>query len=233
MARTPAILLGAGLAALLLKKKKRKMPAAEPEERTATPVSATIAAPEGTRAQLLVFTAEWCGTCKAVLPKIHDIENDQPNVDFEYIDADENPEIAKEFNIRGVPTFVAMRDGKEVDRLEGYRSDEAVETLMKAALGWDEGVKALPPRMQLPVIQFGADYMTGKIPTGADYRPSQIYTWMPMDTKGHKIIVGPKACQYCTHVAEPKDGRGAYCTLWKAKVVHNYVCNDFKARADL
>lgn len=238
MARKGAILLGVGLAALLLRKKKRKStPASAPEdeqrvESEGAPISG-IQGPSSPRGKILVFTAKWCGVCKQVLPKLHDIDKSHPDIIFEYIDVDKSPEVAKEHGIEGVPTFVALHDGEEIDRTVGYRDDEMMEELMALAIGGGKQIKALPARVHLPVVEFGPDYMSGEIPASADYHASKLYNWMPIDTRGIKIVVGPKSCQYCAYVAEPKDGRGAYCTRWKAKVIHNYVCNDFEVRADL
>lgn len=229
MATKRAILLGAGLAALLLSKKKRK--ASDGEH-----AAEAISAPGGSGpkdAKILVFTAEWCGVCKKVLPKIREIDKGADDIDFEYIDTDDQPEVAKEYGITGVPTFIAFRKGEEVSRVRGYRDDDMMAELMALALGDGAQIKALPDRVHLPVVEFGPDYMTGEIPTSANYRPALLYNWMPLETKGSKIIVGPRACQYCASVAEPKDGRGAYCIKWKAKVAHNHVCNNFEPRADL
>ena len=239
MARKGAILLGVGLAALLLRKKKRKSAPASVDDKeeqrsdsSGTQVS-SLKEPDVPTGEILVFTARWCGICKSVLPKIREIAKAKPHILFKYIDVDDDPAAAKEYGITGVPTFVALQGGEEVDRLIGYRDDQAMEELMQAVLEGEKQIKALPAKVHLPVVGFGPDYMTGEIPVSADYHAGKLYNWMPIDTKGIRIVVGPKSCQYCTFVAEPKDGRGAYCTRWKAKVVHNYVCNDFEARADL
>jgi thioredoxin 1 len=237
MARKGAILLGVGLAALMLRKKKRKVaPASAGDDaRLGSPgkQASALNEPDSPVGEILVFTARWCGVCKGVLPKIQEIAKARPNILFKYIDVDDNPEEAKARDITGVPTFVALQGGEEVDRLIGYRDDESMEKLVLSVIGGEKQIKALPAKVHLPVVDFGPDYMTGRIPESADYRAGKLYSLMPLDTKGFQIVVGPKSCQYCAFVAEPKDGRGAYCTKWKDKVVHNYVCNGFEARDDL
>ena len=42
--------------------------------------------------------------------------------DIEFLDGDENPKLASEYNIRSVPTTVIEVDGKEVDRIIGVKS---------------------------------------------------------------------------------------------------------------
>lgn len=228
MAKKGALLLAAGLAAVILSRKKRKRSDSEGE----ASMTSLPASEPAVDAKILVFTARWCGVCKAVVPKIKEIEKARPEITFLYIDVDDGPEIAKKFGIEGVPTFVAQRDGVEIERRVGYRDDEVMEDLISAAL---EGkhVQALPDKVHLPVVSFGPDYMTGQIPESADYKASKPYMWMPIETKGMRIVVGARSCQYCAFVAEPKDKQGAYCTMWKTKVAHNYVCNEFEKRADL
>lgn len=235
MAKKHAILLGAGLAALLMTKKKRKSASSSSEARDESEPTKVADArdPSSGDGKILVFWAKWCGVCKHVLPKIQEIEKGNTNIKFEYIDIDASPEKAKEYGIKGVPTFVAFSGDREVDRVVGYRDDAVMEELMQAAFSGDQQIKALPAKVHLPVVDFGPDYMTGEIPPSADYRASRLYNWQPIETKGITIVVGPKSCQYCTYAVEPEDGRQAYCERWKTRVAYNYVCNDFEARPDL
>lgn len=231
MAKKGTLLLVAGLAAVILSRKKRKRSDSE-DEASMTSLSSPEPAEPAVDAKIIVFTARWCGVCKEVVPKIKEIEKARPEITFLYIDVDDGPEIAKKFGIEGVPTFVAQRNGVEVERRVGYRGDEVMEELIEAALG-GKHVQALPDKVHLPVVEFGPDYMTGQIPASADYKASKPYMWMPIETRGMRIVVGARSCQYCAFVAEPKNNQGAYCTMWKTKVAHNYVCDEFEKRADL
>lgn len=66
------------------------------------------------------FTASWCGPCKSLAKIIEKIETDKL---VYVIDIDEQPEKAKEYGIRGVPTLVMVDDGKEVDRIVGVKPE--------------------------------------------------------------------------------------------------------------
>jgi thioredoxin-like negative regulator of GroEL len=51
--------------------------------------------------KLKVFGAGWCSSCKQLKAALEKV-----NINFEYIDIDVNPELAKEFNIRSLPTSI-------------------------------------------------------------------------------------------------------------------------------
>lgn len=68
--------------------------------------------------KVLKFYADWCGPCQ-MLGKT--IESSNLQTQFESIDIDLNSEIARQYNIRGVPTLVMVDEsGNEVRRMSGY-----------------------------------------------------------------------------------------------------------------
>ncbi len=68
------------------------------------------------------FSAAWCGPCKQFKPIMQELSDE--GYDIEFIDGDENKEVAIEYNIRSIPTTVIELDGKEINRLVGVRSKE-------------------------------------------------------------------------------------------------------------
>ena len=68
------------------------------------------------------FSAAWCGPCKQFKPIMQELSDE--GYDREFIDGDENKEVAIEYNIRSIPTTVIELDGKEINRLVGVRSKE-------------------------------------------------------------------------------------------------------------
>lgn len=66
------------------------------------------------------FSAEWCGPCKMVKPKIDALSNKYPNVTFIHIDGDENKQIFRNEGATCYPTFFFYKDGqKTTDKIEG------------------------------------------------------------------------------------------------------------------
>ena len=66
---------------------------------------------------LIDFMADWCAPCKQIAPMIEEIAETYADTLFVgKIDADADPEIAKRYGIRGLPTLLLLKDGAEVDR---------------------------------------------------------------------------------------------------------------------
>jgi thioredoxin 1 len=68
---------------------------------------------------LLDFWAEWCGPCIMMNPVIKEFVERSEGVTIAKVNADVNPAIVKEFNVRGLPTFVLVKKGKEMRRHAG------------------------------------------------------------------------------------------------------------------
>jgi thioredoxin 1 len=79
--------------------------------------------------QLLHFTATWCQPCKQMEPLITKLVSDNPNIDYTKIDVSDEFDDAVEYGVRGVPTFIAMIDGKEVGRHSGVATQDKLLSL--------------------------------------------------------------------------------------------------------
>lgn len=65
------------------------------------------------------FFATWCGPCKYIAPIFDDIAKENPTVKFIKVDVDKFNDIAKGYEIAAMPTFIYLKEGKEVDRVKG------------------------------------------------------------------------------------------------------------------
>jgi putative thioredoxin len=74
------------------------------------------------------FWAEWCGPCRMlgpILERAAEARGDQ--VVLAKVDTDANPNIARQFQIQGIPAVKAFRDGKVVDEFVGVQQPAQVE----------------------------------------------------------------------------------------------------------
>jgi thioredoxin 1 len=60
------------------------------------------------------FTAPWCAPCKMLAPVIQGLAQDFPDVIFETVDVDNNPDLAQHFNIRSVPTVLIVNKDEQI-----------------------------------------------------------------------------------------------------------------------
>ncbi|KAI4351588.1 hypothetical protein L6164_005934 [Bauhinia variegata] len=70
------------------------------------------------------FFASWCGPCKFIEPDIQAMAEKFTDVEFAKIDVDELSDVAREFQVQAMPTFVLVKKGKEIDRVVGAKKDE-------------------------------------------------------------------------------------------------------------
>ena len=75
--------------------------------------------------QLIDFYADWCGPCKIMEPVLEQLEKEYTGkLEFKRVDVEAEGGMASEFGIFSIPTFVILKDGKEVDRKEGAMPKE-------------------------------------------------------------------------------------------------------------
>ena len=79
--------------------------------------------------QLLHFTATWCQPCKQMEPLITKLVSENLNINYEKIDVSDEFDPAVEYGVKGVPTFIALKDGKEVARHTGVATEEKLLSL--------------------------------------------------------------------------------------------------------
>ena len=79
---------------------------------------------------LLDFTAAWCGPCKALAPVVEKLAAETTGrLRVGTIDIDAAPEVAQRFGIRGLPTVLVFRGGKETARHVGVTSSSRLREL--------------------------------------------------------------------------------------------------------
>ena len=81
--------------------------------------------------QLLHFTASWCQPCKSMEPLIQKLVSENLSIDYSKIDVSDEFDPAVEYGVKGVPTFIALIDGKEVARHTGVATEEKLLSLFK------------------------------------------------------------------------------------------------------
>ena len=66
--------------------------------------------------QVLAFTADWCQACQRDKPKLADLR--RQGAEVIEIDYDARPDLVRKYGVRRLPTYIVLKDGKEVERTE-------------------------------------------------------------------------------------------------------------------
>lgn len=81
---------------------------------------------------LVDFWASWCGPCKMMGPVVEQIAQDMgESARVCKINIDEQPELASQYNVMSIPTFILFKDGKEVNRTIGAMPKEELARLFE------------------------------------------------------------------------------------------------------
>lgn len=79
------------------------------------------------------FYADWCGPCKIMAPLLDDLARRRMGeMLILKLDTDRNPLTGPRFGIRGIPTLIVFRNGKEVARRVGAIPPPELEAFLKA-----------------------------------------------------------------------------------------------------
>lgn len=76
------------------------------------------------------FKARWCGPCKTLIPRIDNISNDYPNIEFVSIDVDDNQEGVVKLGIRSVPTVIIYDGETVIDRSQGVNHETYYKSIL-------------------------------------------------------------------------------------------------------
>lgn len=96
---------------------------------------AILSAPGDTT--LLQFSSQRCQHCQAMQPVVARLA--EQGVAVQVIDVDQQLDVARQFKVNGVPTYIAVSGGREVGRVEGATSYEKLAGLMQTPATRSQG----------------------------------------------------------------------------------------------
>lgn len=84
---------------------------------------------------MIDFGATWCGPCKALAPRIEEIEKEyEGRAVVGTADVDECSDLAAQFRIRNVPTVLFFKGGQPVDKSVGLVAKETLVEKLNALM---------------------------------------------------------------------------------------------------
>lgn len=99
-------------------------------------------------AVLLDFYADWCAPCRQAAGTVEQLA--RRGYPVRKVNIDQEPQLAKQFKVSGIPCFVLLVDGREVSRAEGAKSLGEFEQMFQAAGAGPKAARAPTARGQSP-----------------------------------------------------------------------------------
>ena len=82
------------------------------------------------------FYADWCGPCKMTAPLIEELSEDPKYKDvlFVKIDVDQNQELAAQYSVFSIPTFITFFKGEVINQFAGARDKTGFQEALEMGL---------------------------------------------------------------------------------------------------
>lgn len=80
---------------------------------------------------LVDFWATWCAPCRMLGPVIDELAEEAQGYKVGKVNVDEEPELAKEYNVMSIPTVLVFKNGKVTASSVGVQPKETLEDMVK------------------------------------------------------------------------------------------------------
>ena len=88
------------------------------------------------RPVLVDFWAAWCAPCRMLAPTVEAVaEKYAGAARVVKLNVDENPSVSQRYGIKGIPTLILFKNGKEEERVVGATSKEAISRMIEKHVG--------------------------------------------------------------------------------------------------
>jgi thioredoxin 1 len=85
---------------------------------------------------LVDFWAAWCAPCRMLAPTVDAVaEKYNGSAKVVKVNVDENPSVSQRFGIKGIPTLILFKGGKEEERVVGATSQESISRMLDRHVG--------------------------------------------------------------------------------------------------
>lgn len=82
---------------------------------------------------LVDFFADWCGPCKMLFPILKQVKEELGDtIKIVKIDVDKNQPLAAKYQVRGVPTMILFKNGRQVWRQSGVLQKSDIITIINS-----------------------------------------------------------------------------------------------------
>src|SRR5947209_11254370 len=80
---------------------------------------------------LVDFWAEWCAPCRMLAPTVEAVADKYAaSARIVKLNVDYNPSVSQRYGIKGIPTLILFKNGKEEERVVGATSEQVISRLL-------------------------------------------------------------------------------------------------------
>jgi thioredoxin 1 len=88
------------------------------------------------RPVLVDFWAAWCAPCRMLAPTVEAVaQKYEQSARVVKLNVDDNPQTSQRYGIKGIPTLILFKGGKEEERVVGATSKEAISRMIEKHIG--------------------------------------------------------------------------------------------------
>ena len=77
------------------------------------------------------FYADWCGPCRMLAPVFEELAGEYADVKFCKVNVDNEPELAKMFNVQSIPMVALVKDNTFIDMSLGFVPKDKLAKLIE------------------------------------------------------------------------------------------------------
>ena len=78
---------------------------------------------------LVDFYADWCRPCRDMNTVLEEFREETPEVSLIKVNVDQETDLAKKYDVRGIPCFICFEDGVAKSRATGTQSLQQLKDL--------------------------------------------------------------------------------------------------------
>jgi thioredoxin 1 len=83
------------------------------------------------RPVLVDFWAQWCAPCRMLAPTVAAVaQSYEGKATVVKLNVDDNPQVSQRYGIKGIPTLILFKNGKEEERVVGATSKDAISRMI-------------------------------------------------------------------------------------------------------
>src|SRR5262245_25665139 len=88
------------------------------------------------RPVLVDFWAEWCAPCRILAPTVEAVADKYAaTARVVKLNVDDNPSVSQRYGIKGIPTLILFKNGREEERVVGATSESAISRILDKHIG--------------------------------------------------------------------------------------------------